>query len=57
MYIGLGERRKKYRETKKYLKRQSTDSHRLKGVKKNKPLKNGKSQRVWIMYIIVLCYL
>ena len=26
----------------KSLKRQSTDSHRLKGVKKNKPHKDGK---------------
>ena len=26
----------------KSLKRQSTDSHRLKGIRKNKPHKNGK---------------
>ena len=37
----------------KSLNRESTDSHRLKEVKKNKPCKNGKF-RVWIMCIVLI---
>ena len=39
MYVDLGQRREK---KVKFLRRQSTDSHRLKGVKKNKPHKHEK---------------
>ena len=39
MYVDLGQRREK---KVKFLRRQSTDSHRLKGVQKNKPRKHEK---------------
>ena len=60
MYIGFGERRKKYRQLKrskqflKSAKRQSTDSRRLKGVKKNKA-HNGRKfiENVYYAYYCV----